>query len=256
MRIAIAEDENAYAEKLREYLRQYAQDYGQALETACYSDGVSFLDSLRGQFDLILLDISMPLMDGMETARRIRTTDPDVVILFVTNLAQYAIRGYEVDAMDYILKPISYFAFSQRLNRAVSRVKSHTRNYLVLSARGSTQKLNVDSIYYVESQAHNLIFHTETGEYTIVGTMKEIEEKLLRFHFFRCNKGDLVALRHVDSVQGGCAVVHGDALLISRARKNEFMEALTNYVGGVVLGMSISWIFRGHIPESRNGWPA
>lgn len=86
MRIAIAEDENAYAEKLKEYLRQYAQDYGQALETACYSDGVSFLDSFRGQFDLILLDISMPLMDGMETARRIRTTDPDVVILFVTEV--------------------------------------------------------------------------------------------------------------------------------------------------------------------------
>lgn len=65
--------------------------------------------------------------------------------------------------------------------------------------------------------------------------MKEIEEKLLNFHFFRCNKGYLVALRHVDSIQDGCAVVHGQPLLISRARKNEFMDALTNYVGGVVL---------------------
>ena len=93
----------------------------------------------------------------------------------------------------------------------------------------------MDSIYYVESQGHNLIFHTETGEFTISGTMKEIEEKLLKFHFFRCNKGYLVALRHVDSIQDGSVIVHGAPLLISRPRKNEFMEALTNFVGGAVL---------------------
>lgn len=235
MRIAIVEDENYYSEKLQEYLRQYTKDYGQALDTSCYSDGITFLNSFKGQFDLILLDISMPMIDGMETARRIRSTDPDVVILFVTNLSQYAIRGYEVDALDYILKPISYFAFSQRLNRAISRVKSRTTNYLMLTVRSGTYKLNVDSIYYVESQGHNLIFHTSSGDYTVAGTMKEIEEKLLNFHFFRCNKGYLVALRYVDSVQDGCAIVHRQPLLISRARKNEFMEALTNFVGGMVL---------------------
>ncbi|MDO5544665.1 MAG: LytTR family DNA-binding domain-containing protein [Eubacteriales bacterium] len=235
MRIAIVEDEDSYAQILQEYLIRYSRDYGQELDASRYADGISFLNSFKGQYDLILLDISMPMIDGMETARRIRSTDPDVVILFVTNLAQYAIRGYEVDALDYILKPISYFAFSQRLNRAIGRVKSRIKNFLVLTVRSGTYKLDVDSIYYVESQAHNLIFHTETGEFTISGTMKEIEEKLLNFHFFRCNKGYLVALRHVDSIQDGCAIVRGQPLLISRARKNEFMDALTNFVGGVVL---------------------
>lgn len=235
MRIAVVDDEDGSAGKLREYLQRYEKEFGQKIETQRFSDGFSFLNGFKGQFDVILLDVSMPGMDGMETAKRIRRTDPDVVILFITNMAQYAIRGYEVDALDYILKPVSYFAFSQRLNRAVSRIKSRTGNYLVLTVRSGTYKLDVDSIYYVESQGHNLIFHTETGEFTISGTMKEIEEKLLKFHFFRCNKGYLVALRHVDSIQDGSVIVHGAPLLISRPRKNEFMEALTNFVGGAVL---------------------
>lgn len=235
MRIAIVEDEAVYAKTLQEYLNRYSREFGQALEVDHYPDGIAFLNGFKGQFDIILLDISMPGIDGMETAKRIRRVDADVVILFVTNLAQYAIRGYEVDALDYILKPISYFAFSQRLNRALGRVKSRTRNYLVVSAREGTLKLDIDSIFYAESQGHNLVFHTQSGDYTAGGTMKEIEEKLQPFHFFRCNKGYLVALRHVDSVRDGCAIVHGEPLLISRARKSEFMEALTNFVGGVVL---------------------
>ena len=135
--------------------------------------------------DLTLLDISMPVMAGMETARQIRKIDSDVVLLFVTSLSQYAIRGYEVNAMDYILKPVSYFAFSQRLNRAMARVKSHAKNYLIVSTKNGMQKLDISSIYYVESQGHTLILHTRSGDYPCAGTMKEIEQKLEDFHFFR-----------------------------------------------------------------------
>lgn len=235
MRIAIVEDEAIYAEKLRDYLRRYTQDYGQEWDVSFFADGISFLNSFKGQFDVILLDISMPVLDGMEVAKRLRAIDSEVVLLFVTNLAQYAIRGYEVGAFDYILKPIHYFPFSQRLSRAVGRVKSKAKNYLVLNAREGMQKLDVNAIYYVESRNHDLIFHTESGIFTLGGTMKDVEERLQAYSFFRCNKGYLVSLRHVDSVQDGCALVHGQKLLISRTRKNEFMEALINYVGGGVL---------------------
>lgn len=235
MRIAIVEDEDVYADKLRDYLARYARDFGQALDVSYFADAITFLNGFKGQFDVILMDISMPVLNGMEAAKRLRAVDSDVVLLFVTSLAQYAIRGYEVDAFDYILKPIHYFAFSQRLHRAIGRVKSKSKNYLILNAREGMQKLDVNTIYYVESRDHDLIFHTESGVYSMGGTMKDVEQRLQPHSFFRCNKGYLVSLRHVDSIQDGCAIVHGERLLVSRTRKNEFMEALTNFVGGAVL---------------------
>ena len=184
MRIAIVEDEQACADTLQKYLQQYGQEFSQELDVTQYENGAVFLREFRSQFDIILLDISMPVMDGMETARQIRKTDSDVVLLFVTSLSQYAIRGYEVNAMDYILKPVSYFAFSQRLNRAMARVKSHAKNYLIVSTKNGMQKLDIASIYYVESQGHTLILHTRSGDFPCAGTMKEISEKLEEFHFF------------------------------------------------------------------------
>lgn len=235
IRIAIAEDEADCAEQLRQYLDTYAKEYHQELEVTVYPHGQALLDSFRGQFDLLLLDIEMPYVDGMTTAERIRIRDPEVIIVFITNMSQYAIRGYEVDALDYILKPVSYFSFSQRINRAISRVKSRSKHYIIVAVKGGAKKLDTDTIYFVESQGHNLTFHTQSGSYTMGGTMKEIEEKLVPFHFFRCNKGYLVGLQHVDSIQDGCAIVAGQRLLISRGRKNEFLEALANYMGGVML---------------------
>lgn len=233
--IAIAEDDAAYAKELQSFIATFQKEYGQELHLTLYSDGQALLEDYQGQFDLLLLDIEMPRLDGMSTAQKIRLRDPEVLILFITAMPQYAIRGYEVDALDYILKPLAYFPFSQRLNRAISRLKSRAKNYLMLPIKGGSKKVDVENIYFVESQGHNLVFHTNERPIVVHGAMKEIEEKLVPMHFFRCNKGYLVSLAHVDSVQDGCAVVHGEKLLISRGRKNEFLMALANYMGGVTL---------------------
>lgn len=232
MHIAIVEDEAAAAAQFQEYISRFAKETEKNIEISHYGSGIEFLNRFKGQFDIILLDILMPGIDGMETAKRIRQTDSQVMLLFITNMAQYAVNGYEVEAVDYILKPVTYFVFSQRLSRAIGRLDRQGKHYLMITCKTGARKLEIESIYYVESQGHNLIYHTAGGSYTVLGTIRNVEDKLLPFHFFRCNKGILVSLAHVDGIDDGCAIVSGERVPISRARRNGFMEALTDFIGG------------------------
>lgn len=233
IRIAIAEDEALYAQQLQQYIEDYGRESGYQLEVTVYHDGEELLEHYRTQFDIILLDVEMPFMDGMTAAEHIRKIDPAVVIMFVTNMAQYAIQGYAVNALDYILKPLNYFSFSQRLGRAIQHMKQRDKTYLTIPVKGGAMKVDTADIYFVESQGHRLVFHTRSGNLQSAGAMRKIEETLAPSGFFRCNNGYLVNLDHVDGIQDGCALVKGERLLISRPRKAAFLEALTKYVGGL-----------------------
>ena len=234
IRVAIVEDEASYREQFQEYLKQYEKESGEEIQITIFTDGDEIAGGYKSVFDIILMDVEMRFMDGMSAAEEIRKVDPEVVIIFITNMPQYAIRGYAVDALDYVLKPVSYFAFSQRLDRAIARMKKRVAHYLTVPVKGGVQKLKVSDIYYVESQGHNLIFYANSGEYVSAGTLKETEETLEPLHFCRANKGVLINLEHVDGIQEGCAIVHGMSLSISRSRKNIFMDTLTNYVSEVM----------------------
>lgn len=234
IRIAIVEDEELYAEQLRTYLQQYEKEHGDKFEITTYTDGDGIVSKYRSQFDIILMDVEMKFMDGMSAAEEIRKVDAEVVIIFITNMAQYAIRGYAVDALDYVLKPVSYFAFSQRLARAISRMRKRESKVILVNIKGGRVRLNISNIYYVESQGHTLILHTILGNYETTCTMKEMEEKLTGMNFCRGNKGYLINLQHVERIQDGCAIIGEEQLTLSRARRKEFMEALAAYWGEVV----------------------
>jgi DNA-binding LytR/AlgR family response regulator len=234
IKIAIVEDEASYARQLQDFLEQYEKDHEESFQVSVYSDGDEIVHKYKAQFDIILMDIEMKFMDGMSAAEEIRKVDSEVMIIFITNMAQYAIRGYAVDALDYVLKPVSYFAFSQRLGRAIGRMKKRETKMIAISIKGGTVRLDAANIYYIESQGHNLIFYTTTGVYEAVGTMRDAEERLTQLNFFRGNKGYLINLSHVEGIRDGCAIVKGKYLLLSRARKKVFMEALTRYWGEVV----------------------
>ena len=223
IRMAIVEDEQQYAKQLREYVDRFSQQLGESFDVTEYSDGDGLVEGFHAQFDIILMDVEMPFLDGMTAAELIRRTDPQVVIIFITNMAQYAIRGYAVDALDYVLKPVSYFAFSQRLERAISRLKRRERKYIALPVKGGVRKLD-----------HDLTFHTRSGNFRSGLTMRQAEEHLSGAHFFRGNNSYLINLEHVDGVQDGCAIVQGEQLKLSRPRKNAFLEALSNYMGEVM----------------------
>jgi DNA-binding LytR/AlgR family response regulator len=232
-RIAIVEDDAAEQARLAGFIRRYAGEHGEQLETTCFSDGEDIVTDYRPCYDIIFLDIQMKRLDGMSAAERIRLLDADVMLIFVTNMAQYAIRGYAVNALDFLLKPVQYFAFSQELARCLARLGARKKDYLLLPTENGVRRLDVSGIAYVESLRHRITVHFSGEELSFSGTMRELEEKLTPLHFFRCNSGYLVNLAQVTGVRESCALVAGEALPISRPRKKAFLDALTDYVGGV-----------------------
>lgn len=234
IRIAIVDDDTRSVEQLKEYLNRFQKEQNEVLSILSFSDGDEIALNYKAEYDIILLDIEMRFMDGMTAAQLIRKKDPEVAIIFITNMAQYAIKGYTVNAMDYVLKPVSYFSFSQRLYKAIGRINKNGKKFMAIGVKGGTVKLYISDIYYIESQGHRLIFHTLTEDHVTLAAMKNIEEKLKNMNFFRCNKGYLLNLEHVDGVQDGCVIIKGEHLPISRTRKKEFMEQLTNYLGGAL----------------------
>ena len=147
VRIAIAEDDDTCAGQLQEYLKRYAGESGEEFQISVFPDGLELVESYRPNYDVLLLDIEMPHLDGMEAARRIRQIDPAVIIIFITNMAKYAIKGYEVGALDFVLKPVSYFAFAVKLSKVVSALRARRQVSLVIPDEGGLRKVPADEIY-------------------------------------------------------------------------------------------------------------
>ncbi len=233
LRIAVVEDDGAYRQQLTEYLARYGKESGQKIKTSLFTDGDEIALGYRADYDIILMDIEMKYMDGMTAAQEIRKLDPQVVIIFITNSPQYAIHGYAVDALDYVLKPISYYAFSQRIDRAVTRILGRSKKYLYISSREGSQKLDCSRLLFLEVQGHDLVYHTLDGTVTALGSMKDAEQELGEKLFFRCNRCYIVNLEHVDGIRGDDVIVGGIPVQISRARKKAFLEALNTYFSEV-----------------------
>lgn len=230
--IAIVEDEAQFSAQLQEFLKQYQEEHNVPIKISTFGDGAEILENYQNLYDIILLDIEMPKVNGMEAAEQIRKMDSDVVLMFITNMASYAIRGYEVGALDFVMKPINYYTFSMKLTRALKRVKQKEQQQILLSLMDGVKKFGINQIYYVEVQNRMLHYYTDEGEYVVRGTMQNVEQMLAPYPFVKCNHWYIVNLMHVTEVRGNLAVVGGHELEISRRNRTAFLKALTEYVGG------------------------
>ena len=230
--IAIVEDSDADCALLEDSLRRFEQERDVRFEVTRFRDGEDLVTDYAADYDLILMDTQMTFMNGMEAAKRVRAMDPDVVILFITNAPQYAIEGYKVQAVDYILKPFAWFSFSESLARALRYVKPQDRPSVTIALRGGRMKLAMDRICYVEVQDHQLIYNTKDGKFVTKGTMGEVEEQLSQSHFYRCNRCYLVNLKYVETYMGCDIRVNGDIIQVSRSRRKGFLDALNVYMNG------------------------
>lgn len=234
IKIAIAEDSAEERARLLRYLNRYEQENNCAFDIQFYENGAAFVNAYQPGIDILLLDIEMPVMDGMRTARIIRERDREVVIVFVTNLAQYAVQGYEVEALDFIVKPLDWNVFAFRMTRILNRLERRqseaAHSIVIRSEEGGLRRVSIPDLMYIEVSHHTLTYHTATGIFSERGTMRDAENMLLSHGFCRCNQCYLVNLRYVSSVDDDMVTVGGDHLRISRSKKKELVKALSEYM--------------------------
>lgn len=233
IRVAVVEDDARDREEMKGCLRRYERENDIKFSIAEFQDGEDIVTDYSADYDIILMDIEMTFLNGMKAAQHIRELDSDVVIIFITNMPQYAIQGYKVNALDYMLKPVSYFSFSETLTRAFTWVKTREKEYITIALKGGRKKMDISRICYVEVQDHMLMYHTTEGKFITKGTMKDAEDQLNPRIFFRCNRCYLVNLEYVEDYLGNDITVNGDTIQVSRSRRKPFLDALNEYMNEV-----------------------
>lgn len=230
IRIAIVEDDESVSKELKTLIGQFMKKTGQRGNVSQFPSAESFLFTGVAQFDLVFMDIHLPKMDGMETAKKLKEIAPLTLLIFVTSLAQYALEGYGVGAFDFIVKPVSYYNLELKLQRAMKTIKEMEDEKIVIHNKTQTNVVSISDIYYVEIMLHKVIYYTKHGEYTTSGTMKKIVEELANYSFAICNQSYLVNLKYVSKIEGFTVTVAGTELAISRNKRNELKRALNEYL--------------------------
>lgn len=233
LHIAIVDDDAAQREHLRLMLERYQAEHQYEWTVSDFSDGADLLEHYVNQYTIILLDIKMGILDGLETARWIRLQDPDVILFFITSYAQHATEGYDVDAKGFLVKPVTYPLLSRQLDRAMLALEQQSEQYLILNNSRQMQRVPLKSILYIEGVGHYAYIYTEQGRLMELISMKALEEQLKDAPFFRCSPSLIVNLARVESVQQSLVTVDGKELTVSRSRKKAFMEALNRYIAGM-----------------------
>lgn len=231
VKIAIVEDDSAAAKLLASYLDRFAREHDTAFEVSTYQDAVSFLDPYRPCFDVVFMDIELPHMNGMDAARRLRELDRQIVLVFVTNMAQYAVKGYEVDALDFIVKPVAYPDFAFKMKRVLNALKvSRERQIAIPLARKGMCRVSVSKLLYVEVANHKLRYHFADQILESGGALSKVEHELRTWNFLRCNSCYLVNPQYIEWVRGYTVKVGDDELQISHPKRKEFIKGLTEWL--------------------------
>ena len=235
IQIAIVEDDRRSYEILKNYLNHYAQENSLEFEIHYFENAVALLDHYTAAYDIIFMDIQMPLMNGMDAAHRLRALDQIVLLIFVTNMTQYAISGYEVDALYYLVKPINYYDFALKLSRAIKKIPQKKPLNLMISTTEGMLRLDVNDIYYIETQRHLLIYHTSGGDYRQYGSLNKLETKIHHYGFARCNSCYLVNMKYVTHIKGYILYLGKTELKISQPRKKDFLQQLIEFTEGELI---------------------
>jgi DNA-binding LytR/AlgR family response regulator len=228
MRIAVCDDEQRFINDLKTTLDKLYSSLD--MMTDGYNSGEELLKGFKHKaYDIVFLDIEMPAMDGITLARKIRELSRDVCIVFLTGHIEYAIKGYEVNALRYLTKP----ADEQKIKEVIDHVlgKLESSKMLWVKTADGEQRIALSDILFIEAQNQNVVISTPENSFSVRGNISVYEEQLAQYGFFRIHRGYLISLPKVLRLGSKCVVMEDNTTLpVSRSKESKLRDMLFSYV--------------------------
>lgn len=235
--IAVCDDNTieclSISNKIHDFLLQTGVEH-MILE---FFDGSELLES-NNSFDIVFLDIKMKKIDGLQTAELLRKKIKHYILIFVTSYQEYVYQAFDVEAFNYILKPINNHKLARTLERAIAKNANQRDNFIIINKNREIIKINLSDVIYFEIQGRviNVHYHNTTVQY--YERLSTLEQKLYGQNFFRCHKSYLINLQYVEKFNKiEIGMDNGDTVLLSKRRYEEFTKKFLSYMkkeGGMI----------------------
>ena len=230
IRIAICDDEKHMSEHIRSMVSDFFRKKNREISLRMFSSGEELLN-YNGQIDILFLDIQMKDMDGMETARRLRADKFRGFLVFITVLKEMVFQSFEVQAYDYLVKPVEEKQFEKTMERLYTSMQNASEDSLLVQKGYEGRIIREEEIVFCEIIDRKIYLNLASGE--VVDYYERIEnlETKLGSHFFRCHRSYLINLKHLKGYKNGTACMdNGKEVPVSRLRSKEFSSVVLQYM--------------------------
>ena len=227
MKIAICDDELMHLNATKIQLEEAYKSLD--LMIYPFQDGRKLIDSIeKTTYDLIILDIEMPFIDGLSVARKLRELGVKTALVFLTSHLEYALKGYEVNALRYLTKPVKKEQLTEIINHLVE--KNSEVKKIMLKSDDEMLMLPISDVLYMEARNQDVRVVTKEGDYFRRYNIRDYEEELRQYFFVRCHRSYLVNLSHVAKITGKDIIIdNGEMIPLSRTKEKSVKEALITY---------------------------
>ena len=233
IRIAICDDEKHMSDHIRAMASDFFRKKNREIQLRTFLSGEELLN-YDGQIDILFLDIQMNGMDGLETARKLRAGKFRGFLIFITVLKEMVFQSFEVQAYDYLVKPVDEKQFGKTMERLYASMQNASEDSLLVQQGYEGRIVPKDEIVFFEVIDRKIYLNLASGE--IIDYYERIEnlETKLDGHFFRCHRSYLINLKHLKGYKNGTACMdNGKEVPVSRLRSREFSGVILQYMKNI-----------------------